>query len=186
MAAFEGEHAIKTGQLLKFSEQELVDCSTLNHGCNGGSMQLAFNYLKSHYGILLSNYPYTARDGTCAYNNDPKTSVETTGYTNVPQNSVSQMKAAIDKGVVSVAIEADKSVFQQYSGGIFNSSLCGTSLDHGVALVGYGTEGSTEYYILRNSWGTSWGEQGYMRIQITGDNAGICGVQMAGVYPGTN
>ena len=90
--------------------------------------------------------------------------------------------AAIASQPISVAIEADKMVFQYYTSGIFDASTCGTNLDHAVALVGYGDG----YYILRNSWGTSWGEKGYMRIARTGDGVGICGVQMEPVYPTSN
>lgn len=87
------------------------------------------------------------------------------------------MKAAVAKAPLSVAIEADRSVFQSYKSGIFNSSACGTNLDHATNVVGWGTSGSTEYWLMRNSWGTSWGERGYMRIQIV-NGAGICGIQM--------
>jgi len=92
------------------------------------------------------------------------------------------MKAALQSGVLSVSIEADKPVFQRYSTGIFNSTSCGTSLDHAVAVVGWGKSGSTEYWIMRNSWGKSWGESGYMQMEIT-SGKGICGVQMEPLYP---
>lgn len=78
----------------------------------------------------------------------------------------------------AIAIEADKLVFQVYSSGVFSSPKCGTALDHAVTLVGYGTEGGEDYYLMRNSWGTSWGEQGYMKMARTGDGPGICGLQM--------
>lgn len=182
MASTEGEHCVATGELLKFAEQQLVDCSHTSNGCNGGSMALAFLYLKSHDAILESDYPYTAADGTCQYDSMPKTTVETTGYSNVTANRPDQLKAAVEQGVVSVAIEADKLVFQTYKSGIFDSSSCGTSLDHGVALVGYGTESGQEYFILRNSWNTTWGDEGYMKIASQSGN-GVCGVNMAAVYP---
>jgi C1A family cysteine protease len=90
--------------------------------------------------------------------------------------------AAVATGPVSVAIEADTMVFQFYGGGVFNNKGCGTSLDHGVAVVGYGNENGQDYYIVRNSWGSSWGESGYIRIAaVEGD--GICGIQMQPVYP---
>jgi len=94
------------------------------------------------------------------------------------------MKAALELGVLSVSLEADQSCFQNYSSGIFNNSACGTNLDHATAVVGWGADSSTTegYWIMRNSWGTTWGEQGYMRMEITkGD--GICGVQMEPLYP---
>jgi len=92
------------------------------------------------------------------------------------------MKNALASQPLSVSIEADKSVFQSYKSGIFNSTACGTSLDHATNVVGWGTSGTTEYWIMRNSWGTSWGEQGYMRVAIT-TGAGICGIQSSPLYP---
>jgi len=92
------------------------------------------------------------------------------------------MKTALAGRPLAVSIEADRSVFQSYKSGIFNSSSCGTNLDHAVIVVGWGTSGSTEYWTVRNSWGTSWGEKGYIRMAIT-SGAGICGVQMQPLYP---
>lgn len=100
----------------------------------------------------------------------------------MPANSVSQLKAAINKGVVTVTIEADRSVFQMYHSGVLDSTACGTSLDHAVAAVGYGTEDGQDYYIVRNSWGASWGDKGYIKIAAV-DGAGICGIQMESLYP---
>ena len=94
------------------------------------------------------------------------------------------MKAAIAKAPVSVTIEADTTVFQQYTSGILDSKACGTQLDHAVAAVGYGTEKGTDYYIVRNSWGASWGEEGYLKIAAV-DGPGICGIQMECLYPST-
>ena len=100
-------------------------------------------------------------------------------------NSVEQLKAAIAKSPTSVTIEADKSVFQMYKEGIFDSTECGTSLDHAVTAVGYGKENGKEYYIVRNSWGPMWGEDGYIKIAaVEGD--GICGVQMESVFSSTS
>jgi C1A family cysteine protease len=95
------------------------------------------------------------------------------------------LKTAVFKGPVSVAIEADKTVFQSYTGGIITSSRCGTTLDHGVLVVGYGTESGQDYWILKNSWGTSWGESGFFRIgrDMTTNGSGECGLQMTPVYP---
>jgi C1A family cysteine protease len=92
------------------------------------------------------------------------------------------MKAALQSGVLSVSLEADQRVFQNYSTGIFDSTSCGTSLDHATAVVGWGTQSGVEYWIMRNSWGTSWGEAGYMKMEITSGH-GICGVQMEPLYP---
>jgi len=113
------------------------------------------------------------------------TNTKVTAYKNVPSRSVSQLKAAIAKGPTSVTIEADRMAFQGYTGGILNSTACGTSLDHAVTAVGYGTEKGQEYYIVRNSWGASWGESGYIRIAAV-DGAGICGIQLESLWPTTN
>jgi KDEL-tailed cysteine endopeptidase len=89
--------------------------------------------------------------------------------------------AAIAAQPVTVTIEADTSVFQGYTTGVLNSAACGTSLDHAVAAVGYGTEAGQDYYIVRNSWGTVWGEAGYIKIAAV-EGAGICGIQMNALY----
>jgi len=108
-----------------------------------------------------------------------------TNYQYVPQNNPSQLKAAIQQGAVTVAIQADTSVFQYYNGGIITSAACGTSLDHAVLAVGYGSENGWEYFLVRNSWGTYWGENGYVKIAIT-TGAGICGINMYPVYGFSN
>ena len=129
-----------------------------------------------------SSYTYTAKDGTC------KSSQYTglyngTGSMGITANSSSALMASIATGPTSVAIEADKAVFQTYTSGILNSALCGTSLDHGVLAVGYGTQSGQDYYLVKNSWNTTWGDEGYIKIANNGDGAGICGIQMAAVRP---
>ena len=181
--AMEGAWFIKSGNLLSLSEQELVDCDHLgSNGCNGGSMEGAFQWYKSNKTELESDYGYTARNGTCketSYTGQ----FNSTGYKTVTANSSSALMASIQTGPTSVAIEADKSAFQMYTGGILNSTACGTSLDHGVLAVGYGTENGQAYYLVKNSWGSSWGDNGYVKIANNGDGAGICGIQMAAVRP---
>merc|ERR1712072_1010057 len=103
-------------------------------------------------------------------------------YSDVQRNSVSQMKAALDKQPVAVAIEADKSVFQGYYSGVITSASCGTQLDHGVLAVGYGTLDGNEFFLVKNSWSASWGDQGYVRIGVNN----ICGILEAASYPETN
>jgi len=161
--ALEGAHAIATGELLSFSEQQIVDCANVKHGymsfgCNGGNQSVAFKYLEKHNAELESVYKYTAKNGSCAYDKDSATAVDVSTYTNVTKNNVSQMKTAVAQQPVSVSIEADKRVFQQYTSGIFDSSECGTKLDHAVLVVGYGSENGTDYWIMKNSWGTVWGD----------------------------
>jgi C1A family cysteine protease len=184
--AMEGAHHLATGNLISLSESNLVDCSWLNHGCNGGSMALAFMYAESHPLMTEEAYPYTPSTGLfkCKY---AKASgvVGVSTYANVKVNSADQLKAALNVGPVSIAIEADQTVFHAYTGGIINSASCGTSLDHGVLVVGYGVEAGQEFYIVKNSWSAAWGEQGYVRIAVQ-DGAGICGIQMQPIIPTTD
>merc|ERR1712151_518353 len=95
---------------------------------------------------------------------------------------MAQMKAALANGPVSIAIEADKSVFQSYRRGVITSRMCGTKLDHGVLAVGYGTEDGEEYFLVKNSWGASWGMEGYVKI----GTANVCGITQQPSYPTTN
>ena len=186
VGSMEGWNQIKTGNLKSLSEQQLVDCAGGqygNEGCNGGDMGTAIDYSHDNGNEAESVYPYTAVDGTCAYDATKVISTPTANHVNVAQNNALALKTAIASGPISVAIEADTFVFQFYSGGILNSKACGTSLDHGVVAVGYGADSTGKaYYIVRNSWGASWGVNGYINIAIV-DGAGICGIQMEPVYP---
>jgi len=183
--ALEGAHFIKSGDLLSFSEQQLVDCSKLNLGCNGGNQGWAFNYYQSHNAELESVYPYTAVGGTCVYNEASATAVDVTSHTNVQADSPDQMKAGLAQQPLSVSIQADTYVFQTYKSGVLNSTKCGTQLDHAVLAVGYGTEDGQDYWLVKNSWGTTWGLDGYIKLAIV-DGDGICGVQMGPLYPTSN
>ena len=131
--------------------------------------------------MTQSSYPYRAVGGSCKYS-ATNTGKKATGYVNVSGNNATAMKSALAGRPLAVSIEADRAVFQNYASGIFNSAQCGTNLDHAVIVVGWGTSGSTEYWTVRNSWGTSWGERGYSRMAIT-SGAGICGVQSQPLYP---
>lgn len=179
----EGAHAIKTGNLVSLSEQQLIDCSTAqgNQGCNGGLMDQAFQYIISNNGICTeASYPYTATGpNTC----QSCQSVATiSSYVDVTAGDENALLAAVNIGPVSVAIEADQQCFQFYSGGILSDTGCGMQLDHGVLAVGYGSDPTTNtpYWIVKNSWGTSWGESGYVRL-IRGQNE--CGIAQEASYP---
>jgi C1A family cysteine protease len=177
----EGAHAIASGKLVSLSEQQLCDCSTSygNQGCNGGLMDNAFKYIIANGGLdTEEDYPYTARDGTCDKAKAAKKVVSITGYQDVPQNNEDQLAAAVAKGPVSVAIEADQMGFQTYKSGVFSGN-CGTQLDHGVLVVGY----SDDYWIVKNSWGASWGDEGYIMMKRGVSASGICGIAMEPSYP---
>ena len=184
--SIEGINAIKTGSLVSLSEQQLVDCSSSfgNEGCNGGMFDAAFKYTEGAKLETEDEYPYTAQDGQCNYDAS-EGEVGAVSYEDVTSNSPSELAAAVAQQPVSVAIEADQSVFQSYTGGIINSADCGTQLDHAVLVVGFGNDGTTDYWILKNSWGSDWGESGYFRIirDMNGADAGICGLQSQPAYP---
>ena len=147
-------------------------------------MDNAFKYAMSTPLTTEANYPYTAMfHTTCSYAGNGVVSV--LSYTDVAVNDPTALKNAIATGPVSVAIEADTTVFQSYTGGIITSAGCGTTLDHGVLAVGFGTENGVEYIIVKNSWGASWGENGFVRIGVA-DGAGICGINQSASIPRTN
>ena len=165
--AVEGAHQILSGNLVSFSEQQLVDCDygiVKNLGCNGGLMDKAFKYLEGNAIATEEAYPYTATKGTCDTSALSDATVKVASFVDVAVNDVAALKAQIDIGPVSVAIEADKAVFQMYSSGVLTGTGCGTNLDHGVLAVGYGTEDGTPYFLVKNSWGSSWGDNGYIKI----------------------
>merc|ERR1712147_546766 len=173
----EGAWQIGNGKLQSLSEQQLVDCSKNgNAGCHGGSMELGFAYEKGVNVCSESSYPYTARDGSCRASSCstaiPRGVI--TGYRTVSQSTCS-LQSAIQNGPVSVAIEADQSAFQRYSGGTITSG-CGTNLDHGVLAVGY----DSSSFKVKNSWGRSWGNNGYVQISTSGNT---CGIHSDASYP---
>jgi C1A family cysteine protease len=178
--AVEGADAIATGSLKSFSEQQLVSCSTQNSGCNGGLMDYAFAYIKASHPLELeSTYPYTSGSGsrgTCKYCAS-KGVGKVSGYSDISQ-SASALKASVVLGPTSVAIEADQMAFQSYTSGVITTG-CGTNLDHGVLAVGYGTLGGKDFFLVKNSWGASWGDAGYVRI---GTN-NVCGILQGASYP---
>ena len=186
----EGAHFLATGTLVSFSEQQLVDCSSAqgNDGCNGGLMDQAFQYIISNKGLCTeAAYPYTGTVGTCA-SNTCKSAGTISSYTDVTPNSESALQVALASRPVSIAIEADQSCFQFYTSGVLDDATCGTSLDHGVLLVGYGHDSTVgkDFWTIKNSWGASWGSNGYINVVRNVGASGSarqCGLTSDPSYP---
>jgi len=175
----EGAYYLKNKNLLSFSEQQLVSCDTTDLGCNGGLMDSAFGWIQKNGGICTEqDYPYTSGSGdsgTCYTTCQVVQGTTPVSWTDVAQTD-DALVSAIAQQPVSVAIQANQLAFRFYSSGVL-TGRCGTNLDHGVLAVGYGTDSGLDYFKVKNSWGTSWGEEGYVRIERgtsqTGDECGI-------------
>jgi hypothetical protein len=174
----EGFYFVKNGELISFSEQQIVDCaSSAGQGCNGGWPYLAVEYAGQQGLEKESDYPYTARDGTCKFTASKAIKINT-GYQFVTPKSSDQLKNALVNAPVSVCIEADQDTFQFYKSGVISTG-CGANIDHAVLAVGYQKVGALEAFIVKNSWGTSWGSSGYVyisTIQQLNGGQGACGI----------
>jgi len=194
IGALGSAYAIKTGKLIEFSEQELVSCDTQDSACNGGLMDTAFNWLENFATAGLcteGDYPYssgtTASRGECLKSTcAPVEGSVPSSYVDIQPNEAALLAAVANHGPISVAIEADQTAFQFYHSGVMTGQ-CGTHLDHGVVLVGYGmdSESGIKFWKIKNSWGAGWGESGYIRI-LRGKRwpiGGECGISSAASYP---
>jgi C1A family cysteine protease len=193
--ALEGAYFIKEGDLISFSEQQLVSCDNRQDhgkdmGCNGGLMDNAFSWIHHNGGLCAENaYPYTSGTtktaGSCITGCTNVIDSDVQSYVDVEQKSDNAMMTALSKQPVSIAIQADQKDFQLYKSGVFDGD-CGTQLDHGVLVVGYGTKDGADYYKVKNSWGETWGDKGYIYLG-RGDNfnkgSGQCGMLLQPSYP---
>lgn len=183
--AMEGINKIVTGSLISLSEQELVDCDrSFNSGCDGGLMDYAYEFVIKNHGIdTEEDYPYQAKATSCNRNKRDRKVVTIDGYNDVPENNEDLLLQAVATQPVSVGICGSERAFQYYSKGVFKGP-CSTALDHAVLIVGYGSKDGDDYWIIKNSWGASWGMDGYMYMaRNTGNSSGLCGINMLASYP---
>ncbi|KAH8307748.1 hypothetical protein KR044_012240, partial [Drosophila immigrans] len=181
IGTLEGQHFIKHQQLVSLSEQNLVDCDSTNGGCSRGWTEKALIYIKNNGGVNTDDsYPYEGVDGECRFN-PANVGAKVTGTVQVARDDESALAAAVaKKGPISVAIDA--SFFQHYEGGVLDEPSCQDEVNHGVVVVGYGRDDiGGDYWLVKNSWGDSWGEEGYIRMARNRDNQ--CSIAKYGVYP---
>ncbi|XP_066156430.1 cathepsin L-like proteinase [Euwallacea fornicatus] len=182
VGALETQYFLKHGKLLSFSEQNLVDCSvdTVNNGCNGGWMANAFQYLKNHDISSLIDYPYIGIQQGCHYQTINSVKISLTGFQTIPADELSLLHSVATIGTISAAIDASN--LQFYAGGVFRDDECLPGrVNHGVVVVGYGIENGREYWLIKNSWGTSWGENGYFKL--IRNRANQCNIASYMMYP---
>ncbi|CAJ0948607.1 unnamed protein product, partial [Mesorhabditis belari] len=182
--ALEGQVKRMTGKLFELSEQNIVDCSSNygNDGCDGGLMSYAYKYIAANGGIdTEDSYPYEAAKETCSFNNDT-IGADDSGYTVIKSGDEEALKLAVaTMGPIAVAIEVTKSFFH-YSEGVYYDKKCSHELNHGVLVVGYGTEeDGGDYWIVKNSWGKEWGNEGYIWMARNRENN--CGIADMPIFP---
>lgn len=184
--ALEGQHFRKTGQLVSLSEQNLVDCTSAygSRGCNGGYIHTSFLYIRDNKGIdSESSYAYLARQTSCHFLSS-KVAATDTGFALLTRGSENELlKAVASIGPIAVSIQVVHS-FQSYHSGVYYEPNCDPSepSGHAVLVVGYGTDArGGDYWLVKNSWSTSWGEQGYIKMARNRNNN--CGIGMLSVYP---
>ncbi|CAG9331412.1 unnamed protein product [Blepharisma stoltei] len=183
VGAVEGIWKISGNPLVVLSEQEIVDCSISygNKGCGGGLVDHAYSFIQSKGLTSALLYPYIGTDEKCNENAVNREIVKIQGANIVQANNPLSLQYQVATQPVSVYVDADNYVWQYYNGGVVTKN-CGTELSHSVLIVGYNMTASPAYWIVKNSWGATWGESGYIRIGIS-SGAGVCGINMAGSYP---
>jgi cathepsin L len=178
----EGQNFIKNGALVSLSEQNIVDC--MENGCDGGDMDASFQFIKTNGGIETEDaYPYTGVVGTCNYDATYSSGVIVTGFVDLPAgDEVALQEAVAQIGPIAVGINATS--LQFYQSGVLFDPTCGGAdgIDHAVLVVGYGTSSDgIDYWLIKNSWGTNWGMNGYFELARNQNN--MCAVASGASYP---
>lgn len=185
-AAVESLHKIKKGVLYDLSPQQLVDCNWSNFGCRGGWPRDAYDYIKKNGGLTTwTNYPYTAVNGNCNMFKASQSVATVSGFKRVPPNE-KELMSAVAESPVTVVIDANSTNFQFYKKGTIFHGSCTTAQNHVVVVVGYSdTDPSDKYWIVRNSWGSSWGDGGYILMEkdVASAPYGLCGITMHATRP---
>lgn len=180
VAAIEGQYAIKTGNLQSFANQQCVDCDFMSGACNGGKQESCMNSLKYRGLAYEADYPYKGIVGPCQ---NIQGHARVDRVMKVQAKSYKALFAAIQRGPVSLTLDAANAPFRNYKSGVVTDPYCGTTLNHAVTGVGYGSDGTHVYYIVKNSWGSSWGDNGYIKIAAGPENSGgVCGVQNVSLW----
>ncbi|XP_059494519.1 procathepsin L-like [Stegostoma tigrinum] len=181
LGAAEGQWAKAYGRLVSLSEQSLIDCDKGNGGCRGGLLARAFRYLIRRRGINSAEaYPYTGQVGFCRHHRT-KIVARIIDYRRVREGEINLAKAVRDVGPISVVIYSGLKTFQFYEQGVYYDQDCKHPANHAVLTVGFGTENGMNYWLVKNSWGTSWGEKGYIRMSK--DKGNNCGIASYMFYP---
>ncbi|XP_034016189.1 cathepsin S-like [Thalassophryne amazonica] len=183
VGSLEGQLKKTTGVLLSLSTQNLVDCSRKygSHGCKGGFMTHAFRYIKDHGLETEVAYPYTGQLGECKYNPEHRVA-NCSGYICLPEGDEASLKLALATvGPIAVAVDSSRHKFRFYHHGVYRDPTCSHKVDHGVLAVGYGTEKGEDYWLIKNSWGRHFGDEGYIKMARNANDQ--CGVSRFGCFP---
>ena len=180
--AIEGDAYLKTGNMVGLSTQQVLDCDHTSWGCHGGLYTNAFEYAIENSIMSETDYPYTGKSESCKFDK-AKGKVQVTNFINILPQDSHQLKMAVKLGPVAASISTANPVFQFYKGGIISgASNCSTEetpVDSAVTIIGYGHDShlGLEYWLIKNSWGTTWGDAGFARLAITEGGPGVCNIQ---------
>ncbi|XP_042910706.1 cathepsin L-like peptidase isoform X2 [Parasteatoda tepidariorum] len=183
LGSLEAQQYFKTGTLKSLSVQNIIDCATeKGDGCDAGLMITAYKYAEKNGVDTRHAYPYKEKEGKCMFD-DSKVGATCSGYKILPKGDVEELKKTVATiGPVAAAFNGHLDSFHDYKRGIYDDKDCKSDdLNHAVLVVGYGTEDDTDYWLIRNSWGKSWGDNGYMKLLRNSEN--LCGIATRASYP---